>query len=147
VLDVAVADVATHVSFRFADSVCAPQDAFSGTGMMPSATLPPKLMAAATRQWMFSNRRSPGWRPSRLQASVAGVLGQGLGLTVQQEALTDDGLFSIDVAVEWKGRCALSLLRVDFSWLYVSSCCRCDDGMFGLMWQWSGRPGACCAVD
>jgi hypothetical protein len=74
--------------------------------MAPPATLPPKLMAAAMRQWMFSNRRSPGWRPSRLQASVAAVLAQGLGLALQQEVLTDDGLFSIDVAVEWKGRCA-----------------------------------------
>ncbi|WIA37950.1 hypothetical protein OEZ86_001327 [Tetradesmus obliquus] len=80
------------------------QDAYSGSGVPPPASLPPKLMAAATRQWMFSNRRSPGWRPSRLQAAVAAVLAAGLGLEVQQEALTEDGLFSIDVAVEWKGR-------------------------------------------
>ena len=38
---------------------------------------------------------------------MAAVLAQGLGLEVQQEALTEDGLFSIDVAVEWKGRWVL----------------------------------------
>jgi hypothetical protein len=105
--------------------VCAPQDAFSGTGMAPPATLPPKLMAAATRQWMFSNRRSPGWRPSRLQASVAGVLSNGLGLAVQQEAITEDGLFSIDVAVQWKGRCAVHFI-VCSACVVVSSYCGCD---------------------
>lgn len=40
----------------------------------------------------------------RLQASVAAALSEGLGLAVAQEALTEDGLFSIDLAVEWKGR-------------------------------------------
>lgn len=92
----------------FSSAACVmSQDAYSGSGVPPPASLPPKLMAAATRQWMFSNRRSPGWRPSRLQAAVAAVLAAGLGLEVQQEALTEDGLFSIDVAVEWKGRWVL----------------------------------------
>jgi hypothetical protein len=126
--DIVCTDAATHVHFAAAAAAAAAaaQDAFSGTGMAPPATLPPKLMAAATRQWMFSNRRSPGWRPSRLQASVAGVLANGLGLVVQQEAITEDGLFSIDVAVEWKGRCAVYLIVCFSACVVVSSYCGCD---------------------
>eukprot|EP00879_Flechtneria_rotunda_P015883 GHRR01016610.1.p1 GENE.GHRR01016610.1~~GHRR01016610.1.p1 ORF type:complete len:204 (+),score=81.67 GHRR01016610.1:906-1517(+) len=52
---------------------------------------------------MFSNRRSPS-RRSRFQWDVARVLQEQLCLVVQEEALTNDGLFSIDVAVIWQGR-------------------------------------------
>jgi hypothetical protein len=33
------------------------------------------------------------------------LLEEQLGLVVRQEVLTEDRLFSIDVAVEWQGRC------------------------------------------
>lgn len=83
---------------------CHAQDGFSTAGLPPPAWLPPGLLAAARRQWLFSNRRSPG-RRSNLQADVCAVLARQLGLAVSQERLTDDGLFSIDIAVAWKGRC------------------------------------------
>jgi hypothetical protein len=48
------------------------QDSFVSVGLFPPATPPAALMAAATRQWMFSNRRGPG-QNSRFQAEVAKV--------------------------------------------------------------------------
>lgn len=88
-------------------AVCWPvslQDAYSTAGLSPPVSLPSALMLAATRQWMFSNRRSPCSSRSSLQSAVVRVLEVGLGLHVDQELLTDDGLFSIDAAVTWKGR-------------------------------------------
>lgn len=80
------------------------QDAYSSSGQPAPVSLPSGLLLAATRQWMFSNRRSPGGRRSTLHSAVVMTLKEGLGLKVDQEVLTDDGLFSIDAAVIWKGR-------------------------------------------
>ncbi|KAF8069682.1 rgt-1 [Scenedesmus sp. PABB004] len=80
------------------------QDAFRGAGVAPPAVLPPGLAAAAARAWLSSSRRSAG-RASGFQAAVAAALaGEGLRLDVSSEALTADGLFTIDAAVTWRGR-------------------------------------------
>eukprot|EP00775_Hariotina_reticulata_P009876 gene9876-10034_t len=68
------------------------EDSFETAGLSPPARPPAALMAAASRQWMFSNRRSAGKTSSWFQVEVA------------KEVLTEDKLFSIDVAVEWQGR-------------------------------------------
>lgn len=58
---------------------------------------------------MFSNRRSSGSSKSNFQTAVVHVLRDALGLAVDEEVLTEDGLFSIDAAVTWKARWATSI--------------------------------------
>jgi hypothetical protein len=56
------------------------------------------------RQWLVATRRSPkSRRGSAFAADVARVLRGQLGLAVREEARTQDGLFSIDLALDWQG--------------------------------------------
>jgi hypothetical protein len=53
------------------------------------------------RQWRGSIRR--GSRPSAFQRQVVGAL-EALGVAPQLEVLTRDGMFCVDIVVEWRGR-------------------------------------------
>jgi hypothetical protein len=81
------------------------QDALGPAAAAAELRLPPLLAAAVQRQWLATTRRSPlTQRGSAFAADVAWVLSQRLGLRVQQEQRTHDGLFSIDLALQWQGR-------------------------------------------
>lgn len=89
------------------DHVCCVymQDAFGPAADAPRLQLSRELAAAVKRQWLVATRRSPkSRRSSAFAADVARVLRDQLGLTVRGEARTQDGLFSIDLALDWQGR-------------------------------------------
>lgn len=82
------------------------QDALGPSAEDPRLQLSPELAAAVTRQWLTTTRTAPrARRASGFARDVARVLAHQLQLPVKAEVRTQDGLFSIDLALTWQDRC------------------------------------------
>lgn len=82
------------------------QDALGPSAEDPRLQLSPELGAAATRQWLTTTRTAPRTRrTSGFARDVARVLAHQLQLPVKAEVRTQDGLFSMDLALTWQDRC------------------------------------------
>lgn len=82
------------------------QDALGPSAEDPRLQLSPELGAAVTRQWLTTTRTAPrARRASGFARDVTRVLAHQLQLPVKAEVRTQDGLFSIDLALTWQDRC------------------------------------------